>query len=105
MYICIYIANFLSIMNRYSIQKQPSEVVLEIAVRHKKIRKSQNLSQAELAKRSGVSLGSLKRFETTGQINFESLLKLAHFFDRLVEFDNLFILHNDNKIAKLFEKQ
>jgi transcriptional regulator with XRE-family HTH domain len=90
-------------MNKYSIKKQPSTVLLEVAERHKKIRKIQNLSQAELAKRSGVSLGSLKRFETTGQINFESLLKLAHFFDRLGEFDNLFIIHNHSKIAKLFD--
>jgi len=91
-------------MNRYSIKKQPSIVLLEVAERHKKIRKSQNLSQAELAKRSGVTLGSLKRFETTGQINFESLLKLAHFFDRLEEFNNLFIVDKDDEIAKLFDK-
>lgn len=92
-------------MNIYSIQKQPSNILLEIAKRHKKIRKSQNLSQAALAKRSGVSLGSLKRFETTGQINFESLLKLAHFFDRLEEFNTIFSIQSDNKIAKLFDKK
>lgn len=92
-------------MNIYSIQKQPSNILLEIAKRHKKIRKSQNLSQVALAKRSGVSLGSLKRFETTGQINFESLLKLAHFFDRLEEFNTIFSIQSDNKIAKLFDKK
>lgn len=92
-------------MNIYSIQKQPSNILLEIAKRHKKIRKSQKLSQAALAKRSGVSLGSLKRFETTGQINFESLLKLAHFFDRLEEFNTIFSIQSDNKIAKLFDKK
>jgi transcriptional regulator with XRE-family HTH domain len=92
-------------MNIYSIQKQPSNILLEIAKRHKKIRKSQNLSQAALAKRSSVSLGSLKRFETTGQINFESLLKLAHFFDRLEEFNTIFSVQSDNNIAKLFDKK
>lgn len=92
-------------MNIYSIQKQPSNILLEIAKRHKKIRKSQNLSQAALAKRSGVSLGSLKRFETTGQINFESLLKLAHFFDRLEEFNTIFSVQSDYNIAKLFDKK
>lgn len=35
------------------------------------------LTQEGLAQRSGVSLGSLKRFEHTGQISLESLLKLA----------------------------
>jgi hypothetical protein len=40
-----------------------------------------------LAKRSGVSLGSLKRFETTGQISLESLLLLADVLNRLDDFD------------------
>jgi transcriptional regulator with XRE-family HTH domain len=45
----------------------------EIAKRHKVLRKQAGFSQSELAKRSGVSLGSLKRFKTTGQISFCSL--------------------------------
>lgn len=48
-----------------------------------------NLSQAGLAKRSGVTLGSLKRFETTGLIAFDSLLKLALVLDCLGDFDNV----------------
>ena len=48
-----------------------------------------NLSQAGLAKRSGVTLGSLKRFETTGLIAFDSLLKLALVLDCLGDFDKV----------------
>jgi transcriptional regulator with XRE-family HTH domain len=92
-------------MNRFSITKLPSTIMQEIAVRHKLVRKSHNLSQAELAARSGVSLGSLKRFETTGQISFESLLKLAYFLDRLSDFDGVFLTENQDKIAKLFDKK
>ena len=48
-----------------------------------------NLTQAGLAKRSGVSLGSLKRFETTGLIAFDSLLRLALVLDCLEDFDRV----------------
>ena len=63
-------------MARYGINKKPFDFLEEIALRHKTLRKQAGYSQSELAKRSGVSLGSLKRFETTGQISLESLLKL-----------------------------
>jgi len=56
-----------------------------------------------LAKRSGVSLGSIKRFELTGQISLESLLKLAHVLNRLNDFELIFkSLDNLEKIEKLF---
>lgn len=48
-----------------------------------------NLSQEGLAKRSGVTLGSLKRFERTGLIAFDSLLKLALVLDCLGDFDRV----------------
>ena len=47
------------------------------------------LTQAGLARRSGVTLGSLKRFETTGLIAFDSLLKIALVLECLGDFDKL----------------
>ena len=73
-------------MNPYTINKTPTTVLLEIAERHKALRKATKLSQSELAVRAGISLGSLKRFEQTGQIALESLLKLVHVLDRLGDF-------------------
>ena len=49
-----------------------------------------NFSQKTLADRSGVSLGTLKKFEKTGKISFESLLKLAFILDSLEDFGKLF---------------
>ena len=69
----------------------PIEIAQQLALRAKQIRLSLNLSQAGLAKRSGVSLGSLKRFEHSGQISLESLLQLALVLDRLTEFDSLLL--------------
>jgi transcriptional regulator with XRE-family HTH domain len=53
-------------------------------------RKEQHYSQKELARRSGVSLGSLQRFEQTGEISFRSLLNLAMVLDCLEDFTHLF---------------
>ncbi len=61
----------------------------EIRVRFRSLRLRVNLTQAALAKRSGVSLPSLRRFERTGLIAFDSLLKLALVLDRLGDFDKV----------------
>jgi len=56
-----------------------------------------------MAERSGVSLGSLKRFENTGKISLGSLLKLMHLLGRLNEFDNLLLIkENLDDVKKLF---
>jgi len=87
----------------YSLEQSPLEVCTALAQRHKLLRKKQRLSQAELAERSGVSLGSLKRFENTGKISLESLLKLAHLIGRLKDFENVFQPgENLKKIEQLF---
>ena len=49
----------------------------KLAQRVRNIRKRKNFSQQELSKRSGVSYGSIKRFETTGRISLLSLTKIA----------------------------
>ena len=43
-----------------------------------------------LAKRSGVSLGTIKRFERFGKISLENLIKISVVFDRLDNFDSIF---------------
>jgi len=73
----------------YSLEPTPYETGLKIAQRHRALRKRLNFSQKEMAERSGVSLGSLKRFERSGKISLESLLRLVHLLGRLGDFDNL----------------
>ena len=69
--------------------KSPSDVLLDVRDRFKRRRLALNLTQAGLATRSGVTLGSLKRFEASGLIAFGSLLKLALVLDCLDDFDTL----------------
>jgi transcriptional regulator with XRE-family HTH domain len=66
--------------------KTPTDIMHELSIKFKKQRKSLGLTQTELATRSGVSLGSLKRFEGSGQIALESLLKLALVLECLGDF-------------------
>jgi transcriptional regulator with XRE-family HTH domain len=49
----------------------------DLARRVRQRRKEAHLSQQALAERSAVSLGSLKRFERTGEISLASLVRLA----------------------------
>lgn len=93
-------------MLKFSIEKTPYNFLEEIASRHKIIRKQAGLTQAELARRSGVSLGSIKRFELTGQISLESLLKLAQILNRINDFD-LILKPSENlkEIEKLFSNK
>ena len=87
----------------YSLEKTPLEVRKELAEKHRTLRKQLKMSQEEMAERSGVSLGSLKRFENTGKISLDSLLKLMHLLGRLSEFDNLLLVEENLKdVKKLF---
>jgi transcriptional regulator with XRE-family HTH domain len=69
--------------------KTPQDVLLEIAGRFKARRLGMNLSQEGLAARSGVSWSSLKRFERTGLIALDSLLRIALVLDCLSDFDKI----------------
>ncbi len=67
----------------------PSEMMETLKTKFRQRRKVLGYTQPELASRSGVSLGSLKRFERFGQISLESLLKLALVLECLGEFGAL----------------
>ena len=66
------------------------EINLALAARVKKIRKRRRITQQELSRRSGVSYGSIKRFETTGNISLLSLTRIAMALDCMNEIKKLF---------------
>ena len=71
--------------------KSPHEMLLEIARRAKDKRLSLNMTQQTLSEASGVSYGTLKKFERSGQISLESLIKIALVLDELEKFEHLFV--------------
>ena len=68
----------------------PQEMQKEIAKQLRRLRLELNLSQQTLSAKSGVSYGSLKKFEQTGQISLASLLKLALVLRCMDDFKMLF---------------
>ena len=72
------------------IWETPEELDQKPAQRVRKIRKRRSITQEKLASISGVSYGSIKRFETTGQISLLSLTKIAIALGLADELRNIF---------------
>lgn len=66
------------------------ELDKKIADRVRQIRKRRSISQQKLAEMSNVSYGSVKRFESTGQISLISLTKIATALGIADDLRNLF---------------
>ena len=67
----------------------PKTIMQNLKDRNKQKRLFLNITQEGLANKSGVSLGSVKRFESSGEISFESLLKVALVLNCLDDFKNI----------------
>ena len=88
--------------NKFSIDDfNPGSIAEKIAIRMKAKRLALNMTQKTLASRSGVSLGSIKRFETTHRIALQSLLQIALVLDASVEFHQLFPMNQYRSIAEV----
>ena len=68
----------------------PHEVSRAIGLRVRARRLERGLTQSAVARRSGVSLSSVKRFEQTGAASLLSLLRIAMVLDALADFEGLF---------------
>jgi transcriptional regulator with XRE-family HTH domain len=68
----------------------PVSIAGGISVRMRERRLEMNLTQQNLAKKAGVSLGTLKRFERNHEISLKHLLMLAVVLDATEEFAFLF---------------
>lgn len=66
------------------------KVVANLVERFVKRRNESGLTQKVLSERSGVSYGSIRRFESTGKISLSSLLKISNAIGLLEEFNILF---------------
>lgn len=79
----------------------PQEMQKVIARQLRSLRLELNLSQKTLSEKSGVSYGTLKNFEQTGQISLESLLKIALVIDHINDFRVLFKPKSSEKALSL----
>lgn len=86
-------------------QKTWKEINNEVASNVQKLRKRKKISQKELAERTGVSLGSIKRFEQTGEISLQSLTKIAIALRAEDELESLFTSANFESIEEILNEQ
>jgi transcriptional regulator with XRE-family HTH domain len=81
----------------------PKAIAQEIARNMKQRRLDADLSQHALAKRSGVSLGTLKRFENQSEISLKHLLMIAVALGATDEFHSLFTQRQYQSIDELIK--
>lgn len=92
-------------INEFNFLKSPTDINMEIARRMQKKRKVNKLTQKQLAQKSGVSLGSIKRFERLGEISLSSLVKIAFVLDCEDDFDALFARKEYRSIQEVIDEQ
>lgn len=76
-------------MQKY-VWETPEEITKIVAENTKKLRKRLKISRQKLSEMTGVSYGSIKRFEETGNISLLSLTKLAMVLDVSGDIKNIF---------------
>ncbi len=67
------------------------EICKELAARVRCRRLALNVTQQDLAERVGVSLGTIKNFETKGQVGLTTLVTIAIVIDCAQDLSGLFI--------------
>lgn len=66
------------------------EITAELARRLKRARLAQSLQQADVAERAGVSVGTIKTLERTGQSTLTSLIRVAQALGLVDSLQHLF---------------
>ena len=85
--------------------KTPSEISMALANRVKQTRIRRSITQDELAERSGVSFGSVKRFEQIGEISLKHLILVSKVLRCSEQFDELFSLSNYESMEELLKEK
>lgn len=81
--------------------KTPNEIAKELVEKIKQHRKKLKISQAQLAIKSGVNLGSIKRFESKYEISLNSFIKILIALNLEKDLENLFTQKNYNSIDEV----
>ena len=81
--------------------KTPNDIAKELVEKIKHHRKKLKISQAQLASKSGVSLGSIKRFESRYEISLNSFIKILIALNLEQDLENLFTQKSYNSIDEV----
>ena len=72
------------------ILETPYEMAADAAGRFRRVRISRKMTLKELSERSGVPYSTIRRFESTGEISFVALIKMASALGEDQEITGLF---------------
>ena len=86
---------------RQLVWETAEELDQKLAQRVRNIRKRRSISQEKLASMSGVSYGSIKRFEMTGKISLLSLTKIAMALDIADELRDCLLYTSQNRLVSV----
>lgn len=92
-------------METFDFLKSPRQINKDLATRIRARRKEQHMTQAQLSKCADVSLGSVKRFECTGEISLTSLIKIAFALGLEHDFDLLFARKGYTSIQEVIDER
>ncbi len=93
-------------MNKFIFNpKTPNDIAKEFVEKIKQQRKMLKISQVQLATKSGVSLGSIKRFESKHEISLSSMIKILIALNLEKDFENLFMQKTYNSIEEVINGQ
>lgn len=70
----------------------PSEILQTLGQRVRAQRLAQELPQHELAQMAGLSLGALRKLESSGQSSLETLVRVVQALGLVAELEDLFVL-------------
>lgn len=85
--------------------KSPRDIAKEFVEKIKRQRKVLKISQVQLAAKSSVSLGSIKRFESKYEISLSSLIKILIALNIEKDFEDLFMQKTYNSIDEIINGQ
>ena len=85
--------------------KTPNDIAHELVEKIKQHRKKLKVSQIQLAAKSGVSLGSIKRFESKYEISLNSFIKILIALNLEGDLENLFTQKNYTSIDEVINGQ
>ena len=84
--------------------KTNDEIMYDLALSVRNVCKRRSITQQQLSYMSGVSYGSIKRFETSGEISLYSLVRITRALDIIDEIDNLFTHVEYKSIEEIFNE-
>ena len=90
-------------MGQYGDQKTPKEIMILLSKKTRALREQEKMSQRELSERSGVAYASIRKFESTGIISLEPLLKICEALKRLTDFESILLPSDIKRKKDLFD--